>query len=47
MNPRLYLSILITLVSLCFPSINVHAQATLSPTDHCRVDFSDEAHGVV
>jgi hypothetical protein len=42
MNPRLYLSILITLVSLCFPPINVHAQATLSPTDHCR-DFSADA----
>ena len=39
MNPHLYLSMLIT---LCFPFISVHAQTTLSPSDHCR-DFSDDA----
>ncbi len=42
MNPRLYLSILITLVLLCSPFIGAHAQTTLSPTDHCR-DFSADA----
>ena len=42
MNPRPYLSILITLVLLCSPFINAHAQTTLSPTDHCR-EFSADA----
>lgn len=42
MNPRHYLSILITLVLLSSPFIIVHAQTTLSPTDHCR-DFSADA----
>ena len=42
MSPRLYLSILTTLVLLCSAFIDVHAQTTLSPTDHCR-DFSADA----
>ena len=41
MSPRLYLSILITLVLLCSLSINAHAQTTLSPTDHCRDSSAD------
>ena len=36
------MTILITLVLLCSPFINAHAQTTLSPTDHCR-DFSADA----
>lgn len=42
MNTRLNLSILITLVLLYSPFIIVHAQTTLSPTDHCQ-DFSADA----
>ena len=42
MHPRRYFSILTTAALLCSPLINVHAQTTLSPMDHCR-DFSADA----
>ena len=42
MHTRPYLLTLITLVLLCSPFINAHAQTTLSPTDHCR-DFPADA----
>ena len=42
MNSRRHISILITLLLMCFPFINTQAQTTLSPTDHCR-DFSADA----